>query len=117
MLEQLAGFDPLLQVWIESQHAVEPKHLGDEVVGEGREPVEAGQIGETGPRHVGGGNLGALEEGDRATLVGRDVGEGAPAGKQVGERRRRAVGGLDHGPEATAVLILAHARQRRAGRQ
>jgi hypothetical protein len=55
--------------------------VGDEVVGEGGEAVEARQVGDAGAVEVGGGELGALEEGDRATLIVGDVGEGIQEAK------------------------------------
>ena len=39
-LEQLAGVDGGGQVGVVAQHAVDPQHVGHEVVGERGEPVE-----------------------------------------------------------------------------
>ena len=90
--------------------------MGDEVVGEGGEPVEVARgSASAGAVEVGGGDLGALEEGDRAALVGGGVGEGLPVGEQVGERGGRAGGGVDHRLEAAAVIgedVLADVAQR-----
>ncbi len=92
VLEQLAGFDRLLQGGVESQDAVDAEDVRDEVVGEGGEPVAVLEGGDAGAVEVGGGDLGALEERDRPTLVLGDVGEGAPGGEPVGEGQGRAVG-------------------------
>lgn len=56
--EQLAGVDPCLQGGVEAQHAVEAKHVRDEVVGERGEPLffiesrGAGAV-EVGRRYLG----------------------------------------------------------------
>ena len=68
---------------VELEHAVEPQHVRDEVVGEQRQPVEVPAGRDAGQLEVGGGDLGALEERDRLAVVGRDVGH-------VGQRRERA---------------------------
>ena len=38
------GLDPRDEPGFEREHAVEPEHVGDEVVGEHRQPVEVGEV-------------------------------------------------------------------------
>ena len=52
-----------VEVGVEPEDAVDAEDVGDEVVGEGGEAVEAGEVGDAGAVEVGGGELGALEEG------------------------------------------------------
>ena len=104
--EELAGFDPRGQPRVEPEDAVDPQHVGDEVVGEGGEAVEVAELGEPGAGDIGGGDLGALEERDLALFIYGDVGEGLPAGEQVGERRGRSGGRVEHRGEAAAVVGL-----------
>ncbi len=69
MGEQLASFDPRLQLRVEPQHAVEAQHVRDEVVGEGGEPFYrlAWSDRRRGSRavEVGRRYLGTLVEGNR----------------------------------------------------
>jgi hypothetical protein len=87
VLEQLPRFDLLLQRRVESQQAVDTKDVGDEVVGEGGEPISVVQLGDPHTVNVGGRDLGALEEGDRAALVEGSVSKCVPGGQQAGEFR------------------------------
>ena len=104
MDDQLLGLDPRDEPGFEREHAVEPEHVGDEVVGEHRQPVEVGEAGAAGTVQVRGSDLGALEEGDGEFLIRRAVGEAVPAAESPCERRRRAVGGVDHGRDATGIV-------------
>ena len=64
MLDQLLGVDAGDERVVELEHAVEPEHVRDEVVGEQGQAVEVVAGREAGQREVGGGDLRALEERD-----------------------------------------------------
>jgi hypothetical protein len=61
-LEELAGVDAAGQLRVVTEHAVHAQHVRDEVVGEDREAVEVGEVGDAGEREVVGRDLGALPE-------------------------------------------------------
>lgn len=102
--QQLAGFDPRGQLGIEVEDAVEMEDVGHDVVGEGGEAVEIAKPSGAAATDVGGGELGALEERDRALSICRDVGEGLLAGEEAGEDGGRATGRVDRGREAPVVV-------------
>ena len=52
------------QPGVVAQHAVHAQHVGDEVVGEDREPVEVVELGDPGEREVVRRDLGPLPEAD-----------------------------------------------------
>ena len=81
------------EVVVEREHAVDAQHVRDEVVGEQRQAVEAGRVGQPGEREVGGGDLGALEERDPVVAVGRDVVPGVPARELAWPAPRRCRSG------------------------
>ena len=62
VLDQLPAVDAGDERGGEVQHAVEAQHVGDQVVGEHRQPVEVGGARDAGAGEIGGGDLGALEE-------------------------------------------------------
>ena len=64
VLDQLPALDPADQLRVEPEDAVEPQHMGDEVVGEHRQPLEVAEVGDARPVQIGGGDLRALEERD-----------------------------------------------------
>ena len=82
--EQLTAVDRLLQGGVEAEDAVDAQHVGDEVVGESGESLRAAQPRDPEAIDVGGGDLGALEEGDGPAVICGDVGERFPAGEKVG---------------------------------
>src|SRR3954466_10245693 len=64
---------------------VDAEDVGDEVVGEGGEVLEAGEVGDPGAVEIRSGELGSLKDGDLAAVVAGDVGEGVPGGEGGGE--------------------------------
>ena len=78
--------------------------MGDQIVGEHGQRVEVAEGGHAGPGQIGGGDLGALEERHRHTVVARGV----------GERSKRAgdwVMALGYGPSQRADLVLFGGRR------
>src|SRR5262249_54001341 len=71
---------------------------------EGGEMVEVAEVDQAGAGDVGGGDLGALEEGNLAAVIYGDVSEGLPAGEQASEYRGRAGSGVEDGGEAAAMV-------------
>jgi hypothetical protein len=50
------------QAAVVAQHTVHAQHVGHQVVGEDREPVEVAELGDPGQGQVAGDDLGALVE-------------------------------------------------------
>ena len=73
--EELFGFDPVGQIGVEPEDAVDAEDVGDEVVGEGRQLLDAREVGDAGPVQVGCSQLGSLEEWDPVAVIPGSVGE------------------------------------------
>ena len=91
-----SGVDQRREASVIAEHAVAAQDMGDEVVGEDRQPVEIVELGDAGKREVGGEDLGALEEAavgvhrhPRGDGLGQPLGA-APAGRHQVERRSLA---------------------------
>ena len=108
MLDQILPLDPGDEPRGEFQDAVEAQDVGDEVVGEHRQPGQIAQLRDAGPVQVRGGDLGALEEWDPELVVAIAVGEARPAPERRGQADRRPSGRIDDAGERSAVLV-AHA--------
>ena len=104
MRDQFLALDPPDELGVETQDAVEPQDVGDEVVGEHRQPVEIVKPRDTGAGEVGGGDLGALEEWDRELAVARAVGEALPGPEPRREPGRGGPGGVGDRGKATVVF-------------
>ena len=62
VVEQLATIDPADERRLELEHAVDPQHVRDQVVGEQRQRGDIRGRRDALQVQVGGGELGALEE-------------------------------------------------------
>ena len=103
--QQLAGVDAGGERGVVAQHPVHAQHVGDEVVGEDREPVEVGELGHAGEREVVRHDLGALPEAEV-------VEEGHPGGEHRGEPLGRAAGLLHQVERATVTEEAAEVAER-----
>ncbi len=99
VIDQIPTLDPRHQLWIERQDSVEPQDVGDEIVGEHREAIQVAEVGDAGSVQIGGGNLRALEERHRASVIQGGVGKAAPLRQRLHEPHRRSVSAVDDSGE------------------
>ena len=78
--------------------------MGNEVVGEHRQPGQVIELGDRRSVQVGRRDLSAFEKRDLELVVAGAVGEARPRREPLGERDGRAAGGVGDGGERAPVL-------------